>query len=100
MIVEGFQPMKGKPNQPNDDLLDAIRSRALEWVEIYKKQSSGPELVKSMLFGIQTGIRRRQGTLCQHEHGGNRPPQWVILSAYGDGLDIAEDLPSALIDCF
>ena len=86
--------MKTTVQDTRQQLRVAIWRRARAWAKVYKSQADGPLLVRSMLLGIENGIRRRTGTLPEAER---HCPQAAIPRAFWVGQDIAEKLPASIL---
>lgn len=78
-------------------LKQAIHRRTRAWADVYRTQPDGPLLIRSLLLGVENGIRRRLGTLAERERHG--PPE-AIRRAFVQGQKLAEEIPLALIDLY
>jgi hypothetical protein len=78
-------------------LKQAIHRRTRAWADVYRMQPDGPQLIRSLLLGVENGVRRRLGTLPEHERRG--PPE-AIRRAFVQGQKLAEEIPLALIDLY
>lgn len=73
----------------------AIRSAAKDWAAIYAKEPDGPHLIKSLLLGLERGIRDRLGKLPEDQRG---MPPGVASRAFWTGSDMAHTIPNTVID--
>jgi len=80
-----------------EKLRRAIEERTREWVEVYSNDPESDALVKSLLLGVESGFRRRTGTLPENERHG---PHGIIQRAFVLGMTLAEELPASVITPF
>lgn len=78
-------------------LKQAIHRRTRAWADVYRPQPDGPQLIRSLLLGVENGVRRRLGTLPEHERHG--PPE-AIRRAFVQGQKLAEELPASILAPF
>lgn len=77
-------------------LKKAIHRRTRAWADVYRAEPDGALLIRSLLIGVENGIRRRLGTLPEHE----RHPSGLIDRAFVQGQKLAEEIPLSLIDLY
>lgn len=88
---------KQQIEDPKKRLRLAIWRRCRAWVEVYRQQSDGTLLIRSLLAGVENGVRRRTGTLPEWAR---QRPDWAIPRAFGTGQDLANEIPASLIAPF
>ncbi len=82
---------------PRRKLRLAIWRRTRAWVEVYRQQPESDRLIRSLLLGVENGIRRRTGTLPEHERG---MPKEAISRAFLEGQLLAEQIPASILAPF
>lgn len=83
--------------QAQQKLREAVWRQCRAWAEVYRHEPEGPQLIRSLLLGVENGIRRRTGTLPEHER---HCPQGAILRAWSTGKKLAEEIPASFIRPF
>ena len=71
----------------------AVWRKTRAWAEVYRQQEDGPLLIRSLLLGVENGVRRRTGTMPENER---EMPRGAIGRAWDTGQDLAEDLPASI----
>lgn len=82
---------------PRRKLRLAIWRRTRAWVEVYRQQPESDRLIRSLLLGVENGVRRRTGTLPENERD---MPREAISRAFYVGLDLAEEIPASILAPF
>lgn len=76
----------------------AVQRRTRAWVDVYRQEPDAETLIRSLLLGVENGIRCRLYDLPDHERG--LCPPGAILRAFSAGCDLAGEIPASILAPF
>ena len=87
----------GRPLGKQEKFRLAVWRKTRAWAEVYRHQEDGPQLIRSLLLGVENAVRRRSGTLPENEREMSRG---AISRAWLAGVKVAEGLPASILPPF